>query len=67
VNNTYAFSVSENQNPTDIGVYMLTLKTISLCNKLKEQGLDVLLVVDNFKEILTREWNYLQTIRFESR
>lgn len=46
---------------------MLTLKAINLSVELKKNGFDVLLVVDNFNDIMLREWAMLHTIKFNSK
>ncbi len=53
--------------PTDAGVYMLTLKAINLSIELKKKGKDVLLIVDRLSDIMMREWNLLQSIKFNAK
>lgn len=52
-----------NASQADVGIYMLTLKTIVLANNLKNAGFDVLLAIDNFKFILNAEWHLLQLLQ----
>lgn len=42
---------------------MLAVKCIQVAKKLKQQGKDVLLVVDNLNEILANEWTVLQNLK----
>ena len=46
---------------------MLALKAIKLSCELKKKGLNVLLIIDNFSDIMYREWNMLQSIKFDSK
>lgn len=48
---------------SSVGVYMLAVKCIQVAKKLKQQGKDVLLVVDNLNEILANEWTVLQNLK----
>jgi hypothetical protein len=59
--------VPPNTQATDVGVYFLTLKAVNTCIELKKQGRNVLLVIDNLKDIMMREWSLLQTIKFNSK
>jgi len=49
-------------NQSDVGVYMLALKTINLAKKLSLLGKEVVLGLDNFKSVLHAEWNMLQML-----
>ncbi len=62
-----SFTVPQSQMPTDTGVYMLTLKAINLSIELKKKGKDVLLIVDRLSDIMMREWNLLQSIKFNAK
>lgn len=42
---------------------MLAVKCIQVAKKLKQQGKNVMLVVDNLNEILANEWTVLQNIK----
>ncbi len=53
--------------PTDVGVYMLALKAIHLSKELKNRNFNVLLILDNFNDIMLREWNLLQSIKFNAK
>jgi len=46
---------------------MLTLKAINLAIELKNKGVNVLLILDNLTNIMVREWNLLQAIKFNSK
>lgn len=42
---------------------MLALKTIHLAGMLKDRGYDVVLAIDNFKNVLNAEWSMLQNLQ----
>lgn len=66
-NKGIGFTVPQGQKPTDVGVYMLTLKAIHVANQLQSRGFDVLLILDNLNDIMLREWSLLQSIKFNSK
>jgi hypothetical protein len=43
---------------------MLAVKVIMLANKLKKEGKNVMLIIDNIHEILANEWTVLQNLNF---
>jgi hypothetical protein len=49
---------------SSVGVYILAVKVIMLAKKLKTEGKNVMLIVDNIHEILANEWTVLQCLKF---
>jgi hypothetical protein len=43
---------------------MLAVKVIMLANKFKNEGKNVMLIIDNIHEILANEWTVLQNLNF---
>lgn len=60
---TLSFGRKEEAKMSSVGVYMLAVKVIRLAKRLKEEGKNVMLVVDNIQEILANEWTVLQNLK----